>query len=251
MVSLQRLNNYLEELLQSNSFDDNCPNGIQVEGKSEIKTLGVAVSASLSAIESAIENGCDALLVHHGMFWKHDSYRVNGIKKKKLKYLLDHGISLFAYHLPLDAHQIIGNNWHAAEGMGWENVKAFGDYNGTLIGVQGTFPEISIEDFQEHLEGYYHHTAHTALGGERTISSAALVSGGAHKMIDQAINAGVDCYITGSFDEPIWHSAFEEKINFFALGHSATERVGPHALGKKLKTEFSLAFHFFNIKNPF
>ena len=136
--------------------------------------------------------------------------------------------------------------------MQWENLSDFGGkYGGHSIGVKGTFPEISREEFQKKLEAYYDHPAQMALGGPEKVSSAALVSGGAHNEIDQAIKAGVDCFITGSFDEPIWHIAFEEKINFFAMGHSNSEIIGPKALGRYLEKKFALKHNFINIHNPF
>ncbi len=251
MLALKDLIAYLNEELRTADFDDYCPNGLQVEGRGEVKKLVTAVSASLETIEAAADSGADALLVHHGMFWKGDSFVVSGTKRKKIQKLLDHGISLFAYHLPLDAHEKFGNNWKAAKDLGWSKLKNFGDFNGTTIGVQGHFKECSIEDFCSLVQNYYGHHAHTALGGKDSVASAALISGGAHHEITQALDAGVDCFITGSYDEPIWHIAHEEGINFLALGHSATERVGPQALGQHLADKFKLDYDFLDMENPF
>lgn len=243
--------NYLEEYLQASLIKDYCPNGLQIEGPSELHTIGTAVSASLSAIEQAVRLGVQALIVHHGVFWNKDPYPIIGTKKKKIQLLLENGISLIAYHLPLDAHQEIGNNWKAARDLGWEDLKPFGSYNGVPIGVMGTFSEKPIEQMQQELETYYQHSAYPALGGKKRVKTAALISGGAHREITQAVSAEVDCFITGSFDEPIWNLAFEEKINFFPLGHNATERVGIQALGKHLANKFSLTHHFIDLPNPF
>jgi dinuclear metal center YbgI/SA1388 family protein len=251
MITLQELCLYLEGLYQASTFTDYCTNGMQVEGKGSVKKIATAVSASLSTIEAAVEAGVDALIVHHGLFWSRDSYVIKGVKRQKIQLLLDNNISLLAYHLPMDAHQQLGNNWMAARQLGWQDLQPFGLFEGKLIGVKGTFAEKTREEFLEGLEDYYCHPAHTALGGKDKVRSAALISGGAHKSIIEAASAGVDCFVTGSFDEPVWYQAYEESINFFALGHSNTEEVGPRALAQHLEEEFDLPTAFLQIENPF
>ncbi|MBT3394275.1 MAG: Nif3-like dinuclear metal center hexameric protein [Waddliaceae bacterium] len=251
MITLQEFYQYLTQLLESTPVEDYCPNGIQVEGSKEIKTFATAVSASLPTIQSAVDLGVDALVVHHGMFWKFDTMSVEGVKREKLRLLIENNITLIGYHLPLDMHQEYGNNWKAAKDLGMKDLEPFGVYNGTAIGVQGAFDAISREAFIEKLEEYYGHNAATALGGKETVSTAAIVSGGAHGNISDAIKAEVDCFITGSFDEYIWNIAHEEKINFCALGHTATERVGPQALGKHLADTFDIKHSFIDTINPF
>lgn len=248
-INLKELNLFLAALFPS--VTDYCPNGLQVEGKSKISSIGTAVSASLQTIEEAVDRGVDALIVHHGLFWQKDSYVIEGSKQKKLKLLLENEISLFGFHLPLDLHQELGNNWKAALDMGWTHLKPFGVYNGFAIGVQGRVKKASQKEFQRKLESYYEHDAVCATGGPKNIVSAALVSGGAYKMIPEAAQAGVDAFITGNFDEPAWHQAFEEKINFFALGHSATERIGPKALATHLKKHVLSNTVFIDVPNPF
>ena len=245
------LEEYLAQYLNTNFFKDYCPNGLQVEGKSEIKRIATALSANLMTLQKCIEEKVDALIVHHGLFWDRDPYPLIGSKRTKIELLLKHGISLFAYHLPLDAHREIGNNWQAAHDLGWEELAPFGEYNGNLIGVKGSFAPESIEAFIAKLEVYYGHPAALALGGKRGVKSAALVSGGAYKELSQAAREGVDCYITGNFDEPAWGVAFEEQVNFLALGHSATERVGPKALADHLQNKFSVESFFLDVPNPF
>lgn len=251
MITLQELCLYLEALLQASTFSDYCVNGLQVEGKGAIVKVATAVSASLSTIEMAVEANVDVLIVHHGLFWNRDSPVIKGTKKKKIKLLLENNISLLAYHLPLDAHQLYGNNWVAARHLGWQDLQPFGIYDGKPIGVKGTFPEQKVHEFIKGLENYYGHTANRALGGKETVSSAALISGGAHKNVIEAACEGLDCFITGSFDEPIWHQAFEENINFFALGHSNTEEVGPKALAQHLAEKFDITASFLHLDNPF
>jgi len=251
MLILKDFVNYLNELLQIDGFKDYCTNGIQVEGSPKISKIATAVSASLKTLEMAVQQDVQVLIVHHGLFWNGDNYVIEGTKKDKLKLLLDNNISLLAYHLPLDAHQKFGNNWKAAHDLGWRELQPFGLYQGNFIGVQGKFKPTSREKFQQQLEKYYQHSAHCALGGKEKISSAALISGGAYKNLGSAVQANVDCYVTGNFDEPAWHQAFEEKINFFALGHSATERIGPKALAEHIQKHFRLPTLFIDIENPF
>ncbi len=247
----RELEQYLSEFLKISNFKDVCPNGLQVEGKQEILKVGTAVSANLATLEKALEEKMDALVVHHGLFWQKDEYPIVGAKKTKIELLLKHGIALFAYHIPLDAHAEVGNNWRAANDLGWDNLQPFGEYNGSLIGVRGTFSPMSIETFVTKIENYYGHGAAKALGGKKLVSSAALISGGAYREIVQAALAGVDCFITGNYDEPAWSMAHEERINFLALGHSATERVGPRALSEHLRNQFRLSCEFLDVENPF
>lgn len=250
-ITLQELCSYLNQLLSIHDFADYCPNGLQVEGKGKIKKIATAVSVSLETIQQAIHENVDALIVHHGLFWKGDDYPIVGLKKEKIELLLRNGISLLGYHLPLDAHELYGNNWKAANDLGWEDLHPCGFMNGVAIGVMGRFPEMSREMFQSQLEEYYQHKAHVALGGKETVASAYLISGGAYKSLKDAANSDVDCFITGNFDEPAWREAFENKINFFACGHSATERVGPMAIGKHLSNTFDVEHVFLDVYNPF
>lgn len=252
MITLQELYKNLDELLQQKPISDYCVNGVQVKGCHEIKKIVTAVTASLATIERAVEMGAQALIVHHGMFWKGDSQVIEGSRKEKLKALLKKDMSLLAYHLPLDAHKEVGNNWRAAKEMGWEDLEPFGLYNGTYIGVKGRLPKQSREKFQKKIEEYYNHPATTALGGKKDIETVGLISGGAYKSIEEAGNEGLDCFITGNFDEPAWHLAHEYGVNFYALGHSATEKIGPKALVEHLKGQFSnIDCEFLDIENPF
>lgn len=251
MIELEELERFLHTYLGVANFSDYCPNGIQVEGKKTIDVLATAVSANLETIEEAVSQGVHALIVHHGLFWKGDDQCIKGPLRKKLQLLLDHNISLLAYHLPLDAHDTIGNNWRAAQEMGWSDLKPFGQFGQSLIGVRGTFSATDIDVLIAEVESYYQHPATIAYGGKKEVSSAALISGGAWKEIKSAADAGVDCFITGNFDEPAWSLAKELGIHFLALGHSATERVGPKALGAYLEQHFQIPCPFLDIKNPF
>lgn len=251
MISLQEFCQYLDNLLQSKLFVDYCKNGLQVEGGKKIARIATAVSADLSTIQEAAKQGVQALIVHHGMFWNSDSPLVIGAKREKLQLLLKHDISLIGYHLPLDAHQEFGNNWKAAIDMGWANLEPFGLMNGIPIGVKGKLKPTSRDDFKKQLEDYYQHSAHTAFGGKEKVQSVGLISGGAYRSISDAAAQGLDCFVTGNFDEPAWSLAFEEKVNFYALGHTATERIGPKALGEHIKKQFSTDVVFIDTTNPF
>lgn len=251
MIRLQALCEDLKHTLEPDFFKDGCPNGLQVEGVQEIRTFAAAVSASLSVIKQAVSVGVDLLLVHHGIFWNKDPMPIVGVKKEKIALLLQHNISLVAYHLPLDAHPLYGNNYRAAQLLGWQDIQPFCKLDGQYIGVKGRIPKISPVSFQKQLEDFYQHPAQAVLTGPPLIETAALISGGAHRYIDCAIAEGVDCFITGSFDEPTWHQAHEGKIHFFALGHAATEKIGPFSLGEYLHTKFNLPWEWIEEKNPF
>ena len=251
MITLQDLSQYLQQLLSPADFTDYCPNGLQVEGKKDVKKICFAVSASLATIEEAVKRGADALIVHHGIFWQKDPYVVVGTKKDKLELLLKNKTSLLAYHLPLDAHPKVGNNWKAAFDLGMDDLQPFYLMGKTALGVKGTIAPVSVKAFTQKLEAYYGHPAHVALGGKKEVKSAAIISGGAHRYLEQAADEGIDCFITGSFDEPVWDIAHERKINFFALGHYSTERVGVLALMAEVQKKFRLPCEFIDLFNPF
>lgn len=251
MITLQDLFQHLQQLLSPEDFSDYCPNGLQVEGKKEIEKVCFAVSASLATIEEAVKKEADALIVHHGIFWQKDPYVIVGTKRKKIELLLKNKTSLLAYHLPLDAHPRVGNNWKAAFDLGMDELQPFYSLGKKALGVKGTIAPTSVKDFTKKLEAYYGHPAHVALGGKKEVRSAAIISGGAHRYIDQAADEQIDCYITGSFDEPIWDIAHERKINFFALGHYSTERVGILALMAEVQKQFRLSCEFIDLFNPF
>ena len=253
MAELSLIVKFLDELLQPSLYADSCPNGLQCEGKPHVLRIAAAVSATVTTIEEAVRRQVDLLLVHHGLFWKGDDQRVVAALQRKLKLLLTNEISVVAYHLPLDAHPLHGNNWGAAAALGWEACRPFGLYQGRPIGVGGSFSPRTREALRYQLESYYNHPAAIAYGGKEVVSSAALISGGAHRMIREAAAEGYDCFITGTSDEPVWHWAREEGvgINFFALGHSATERLGVQAIAKELASHFSIEQSFILDDNPF
>lgn len=243
-MKLKEFVSELNDYLQVNLFEDFCPNGLQVEGKDEVKSVALAVTASLNAIKKSKNH--DVLIVHHGLFWNRDSYPITGIKKEKIKNLLESDTSLLAYHLPLDAHVTVGNNYKAAKELGWKKLERFSE-----VGVKGFFKPTKAKDFRNILEEYYGQKCHAVFGGKEMISSAAIISGGAHKELLKAKRAGVDAFITGSFDLPAFHEANEEAIHFFACGHAATETIGIKALGDYIKKKWKLKVEFIEDPNPF
>lgn len=250
-TQLKTFSQYIDSILQPGRFSDVCINGIQVQGKKKISHLAVAVTASLYTIRKAQSIQADCLLVHHGLFLKGRDVVISGSLKEMLGVLLAHDISLLAYHLPLDAHQELGNNWPAAKLLGWTDLEPFGNFQNMKIGVKGTVEPTSQEEMKKKLEKFYGHPAQTVFGGKKQIRSCALISGGAHKAIPEAVLEEVDCFITGTTDEPVWHQAHQDKINFYALGHAATETIGVQLLGEHLAEQFNLKLTYIHENNPF
>lgn len=244
--------NYLDTLLSVKDFADYCPNGLQIGNlRAPVKKIAVAVTADLTTIQTAADLGANVLVAHHGLFWKGMPYPITDMLYNRIQSLICNDIQLITYHLPLDAHPTIGNNWKTALDMKWEHLKPFGS---TLpqIGVQGTFPPLPIEDFIRKLSDHYATPIQAqALGGATQISSAALISGGAYKELSQAIACKVDCFITGNYDEPAWSMALENQIHFLAFGHTATEKVGPKSLSDHISSHLNLPTVFIDTSNPF
>jgi dinuclear metal center YbgI/SA1388 family protein len=244
MITLQQFCHALDTELKIGEFSDYCQNGLQVEGRGEVRRAAFAVSCTLQTIEQALLWKADALVCHHALFWQKDPLVIRGNKRAKLKKILENELSFLAYHLPLDAHPILGNNWKAAMDLGWSHLSPFG------IGVMGEVKPCEPEEFKTALQRFYKHEAVFAPGGGK-IQKVALVSGGAYKMLEEAKEAGADAFITGSFDEPAWYLAKELGIHFFALGHSATEVIGPKALAKWTENTLKIKTTFLEIENPF
>lgn len=250
-MQLTELCAYLDTYLNAAAIKDCTTNGLQVQGKPQVQRIATAVTASVETIVAAIAWGADALFVHHGIFWNGQSPILVGPMGKRAALLLQNDISLLAYHLPLDMHPTDGNNWKAAAELGWKDCQPFGPCQGVCIGVKGQFSPIFRIDLCRQLEEYFGHKAHAAFGGKELVSSAGLISGGAYKSIEAAAAEGLDCFITGSFDEPAWHMAYENGINFFAMGHSATERIGPRAMAHHLAAVCGIESLFLDLHNPF
>lgn len=242
--------NELDNLLQVSQFNDYCPNGLQVEGKEQIRCLVSGVTASQALIDAAIEKGADALLVHHGFFWRGEEPRVVGMKRHRLSALLKHDINLFAYHLPLDAHPTLGNNAQLAQRLGF--ISEGGMEPGALpVGNIGRLVEpLSAEALAEHVGRQLGRPPLLEAVGGKPISRIAWCTGGAQSYIEKAAALGVDAYLTGEVSEPTIHIARELGVHFIAAGHHATERYGAMAVGEFMAQRHGLEHYFIDIDNP-
>jgi dinuclear metal center YbgI/SA1388 family protein len=254
-INTAELTAWLDQTLQAHQFKDYCPNGLQVEGKATIGHIITGVTASEALLRHAIACGADALLVHHGWFWKNEDPRVRGPRRTRLALALQHDLNLFAYHLPLDAHPQLGNNAQLAQILGLQAAltpHALPDTCGpnNLIWL-GLAPGITtlgqlVERIRERLQ----RTPQCIGDLERPVRRIAWCSGAAQSMFAEAIEAHADVYITGEISEPTVHLARETGVAFIAAGHHATERYGVRALGEKIKQHFDIRVDFVDIDNP-
>jgi dinuclear metal center YbgI/SA1388 family protein len=250
-VNLTDLMAYLEKRLEPEMFRDYCPNGLQVEGRPEIGRIITGVTASQALIDQAIALQADMLLVHHGFFWKGEDSCITGMKKRRIEALLAHGISLVAYHLPLDAHPEIGNNAQLAERLGIQITGGLEADNPRSVGNVGKLSKaVTAAELSQRLESRLCRKPLFISGGEHLIETVAWCTGGAQGYIGKASAMGVDAYISGEVSEPTYHHAVENGIHYFAAGHHATERYGVQALGEELAQQFSLQHQYIEIDNP-
>ncbi|MGH1461044.1 MAG: Nif3-like dinuclear metal center hexameric protein [Neptuniibacter sp.] len=250
-ANLNDLVAYLDLTLCPEMFRDYCPNGVQIEGKQDVSKIVSGVTASQALIDKAIDEKADLLLVHHGFFWKGEDSCIRGMKKKRIKALLDHDISLLAYHLPLDAHPELGNNAQLAKLLGITVTGGLEPDNPRSVGNVGTLDSsISTEEFSLRIESRLQRTPLAISGGNHPIRTVAWCTGGAQGYIDKAAALGVDAYISGEVSEPTFHSAVENGIHYFAAGHHATERYGVQALGENLALKFGIQHQYLEIDNP-
>jgi dinuclear metal center YbgI/SA1388 family protein len=239
---------YLNDLLQAARFRDYCPNGLQVQGRETVTHLVSGVTASLALIEAAIDAGADAILVHHGYFWKGEDGRVVGQKHARLRQLLTHDLNLFAYHLPLDAHPGLGNNAQLGALLGIEPLGRFGDNE---LGWIGLLPEaITLEAFAETVAARLGRVPLVIGEADRQVRRVGWCTGGAQGWFDAAVAAGVDVYLSGEASEQTTHLARESGVAYIGAGHHATERGGVRALGDHLAECFGLRHTFIDIPNP-
>lgn len=251
-LSRAALEAHLNNLLQPDLIKDYCPNGLQVQGSESINKVITGVTATQALIDTAIKEGADTLLVHHGYFWKNEPYQITGMKHKRIKALLDHNINLFAYHLPLDIHPELGNNAQLAKLLNIEVTGPLELGNPTSVSMQGKLAQvISGEVFAEQIsQTLARQCLHIAPPSNKPIKTVAWCTGGGQGYIELAAQQGIDAFITGEASEQTTHIAHEMDIHFFAAGHHATERYGAKALAEHLKTELSLDAEFIDIDNP-
>jgi len=239
---------YLDAFLAAATFRDYCPNGLQVEGRDHVGVIVTGVTASADLLDAAVSARADAVLVHHGYFWKGEDPRITGMRRRRIATLLAHGINLLAYHLPLDAHPDIGNNAMLARRLGIAVDGRFGEQN---IGAYGVLERpLRLDAFAAHVASRLDREPLIVGEPERSVSRIAWCTGAAQGYFDEAATLGVDVYLSGEASEQTFHAARETGVAFVAAGHHATERYGVEALGEHLAARFGLEHHFVDIANP-
>ena len=247
-MNRDQLRDALDTLLDAGRFRDYCPNGLQVEGRAEVRRVVSGVTASLALIERAVESKADAILVHHGLFWKGDDMRVTGPKKKRLELLLKHEINLFAYHLPLDAHAELGNNAQLARQFGFRITGRFAEQDIGFLGELET--AMPAEALAAKVSAALGRKALVVGPLERVVKRIAWCTGGAQGYFEQAIAAGCDAFLSGEISEQTTHLAREAGVPYIAAGHHATERYGVQGVGTWLQEQHAIEHRFIDIDNP-
>ena len=250
MVQLKDLLSYSNNVLEIERFNDYCPNGLQIEGKTEIKKIISGVTASQALIDAAIKEKADVLLVHHGYFWKGEDARIIVLKYKRVRSLIEAGINLLAYHLPLDAHPLYGNNAKLAEILDLNIAGSFPS-GSDAVGMYGTLKyPMSADDFSQKISVTLERPPLHIGENSEQIHTLAWCSGAAQNYIEEAAKLGVDAYLTGEISEQTVHIAREYGLHFYAAGHHATERYGVKVFGEHLASHFDLNHQFIDIPNP-
>ena len=250
-VALKELIASLDEELQPRLFKDYCPNGLQVEGESAVNKVISGVTACQSLIDRAIELEADAILVHHGYFWRGEEAVVTGMKRRRVESLLKNGISLIAYHLPLDAHPELGNNAQLAKRMGWFTKGGMEPGKDRPVGNWGELAQpMDVADMASQLEQVLGRKPLVISGGDNQIKTLAWCTGAAQSMINTALDLGVDAFVSGEISESTVHFARENGIHYISAGHHATERYGVQALAAFLQKRFGIEHEFVDIDSP-
>jgi dinuclear metal center YbgI/SA1388 family protein len=249
-IALTTLVQEADRYLASAKIQDYCPNGLQVEGRSQVLRIVSGVTASQALLDAAAEAGADVVLVHHGYFWKGENPCVTGMKQRRLKTLLQNDMSLLAYHLPLDVHPEVGNNVQLARQLDITVEGPLDPSNSRVVGLLGSLDEpMSARDFARKVQDVMGREP-LLIEGSAMIRRVGWCTGGGQGYIDQAIAAGVDLFISGEASEQTFHSARENDVSFIAAGHHATERYGVQALGDYLARRFALEHIFIDVPNP-
>ncbi len=251
MATQQQLLAAFDALLAPERFQDFGPNGLQVEGRTEVRRIVSGVTASLALIEAAVDAGADAIFVHHGLFWRGQDGRVTGWMKQRLARLLAHDINLFAYHLPLDAHAELGNNAQFGRLLGLQAPSRFGEQDlGFLGGRADGSPFADLAALTRHLEASLGRPVLSVAGAPGPLSRIAWCTGGAQAYFEAAIAAGAQVFLTGEISEPQAHYARECGVSFAACGHHATERYGAPAVAAHVAAQLGIEHRFIDIPNP-
>lgn len=248
MATLREIVAYCNEVLSPGTFRDYCPNGLQIEGRAHVENLVSGVTASQALIDEAVDRGADLLLVHHGFFWKGEEPCITGMKQRRIAALMNNGISLLAYHLPLDAHVELGNNAQLGARLGLETD---GMLNEEGVGLYGHVQaEMSLEQLGQLVEERLERSPLLVSGGDHAVRKVGWCTGAAQSYIEQAASLGMDAFISGEVSEQTVHAARELGIHYIAAGHHATERYGAWALGDRLASVFGISHQFVDIDNP-
>ena len=251
MAKLQDIIQWCDQTLKSTEFKDYAPNGLQIEGKTEVRKILAAVTASQDAIDAAIRENADLLLVHHGYFWKGEAYPITGMRGKRIKSLIQHDISLLAYHLPLDSHPSLGNNAAIADLLKLERIEALDPSERHPIGNIGYLNQpMPVEEFKTFVSEKLKFDVTHLPADKNMIEKVGFCTGGAQDFIVKAAEQGCDAYISGEVSERTFYEAKELGIHYFACGHHATERYGVQRLGQAISEQFDIEYVYFELNNP-
>lgn len=247
-MELNLLVTELANFLQVGKFQDYCPNGLQVEGRPQVQRIVSGVTASQALIEAAIEADADAILVHHGYFWRGEASEVTGLKRNRLKRLLTYDLSLLAYHLPLDAHAEVGNNVQLGKVLEWPIVRYLDDKN--MLPVAEFSQPMTLSQLSDHVSQKLGRSAQMFGNPQKPVQTVAWCTGAAQSYIQQAVSAGVDLFVSGEVSEQTWHTVCETDTAYISAGHHATERYGVQALGDWLAEKYGIEHIYVELDNP-
>ena len=251
MAERDRIIEFLDELLDAGSFADYGPNGLQVPGADEIETVVTGVSAQRELFTRAAGEGAQLVIAHHGMFWESQPRALSPAQRDRLRVLIENDISLAAYHLPLDAHPVVGNNALICAQLGLEQAEQFAEHRGRLIGLVGRSPGgIPFTELRDRCERLFGQVPFTWDAGPDVVHSVGVLSGGGASSFAEAISLGLDAFITGEPAEYAMADARESGIHFVAGGHYATETFGVRRLGDLVSERFEIEHCFVDLPNP-
>ncbi len=247
-MRLNELLDYIGSELEVGRFRDYSPNGLQVEGRGEVRRIATAVTASQAVLEAATAWGADAIIVHHGYFWRNEDAAISGVKKRRIAHLLRNDVSLLAYHLPLDAHPELGNNAQLGKLLGFATSGRFGEQDIAMYGMLEQAQ--TLQQLSRQVQDVLRRPPLVIGYANPGIKRVAWCSGGGQGYFELAVQLGVDVFLTGEISEQNVHLAQETGVAFIAAGHHATERYGVQALGDRLVKSFGLEHRFFDQDNP-
>ncbi|AMC37164.1 Nif3-like dinuclear metal center hexameric protein [Janthinobacterium sp. B9-8] len=247
-MARQDLENYIGQLLLVDTWRDYCPNGLQIEGRKNVQRIVTGVTASQALIDAAIDLNADALLVHHGFFWKGENACITRNKKTRIAKLLANDLNLLAYHLPLDAHPTLGNNAQLGKKLGLIGSGRFGDQQLGWLGELET--PLTLAEFTLQIDAQLQRLPLVIGPAEQIIKRVAWCTGGAQSFFHEAAHLNIDCFITGEASEFVTHLARESGVSYIAAGHHATERYGIEALGQHLASQYGLEHIHLDLENP-